>query len=284
MRITNKLIAVLIGILISAICAVGQSTNPSSPTPVNGQYTGKGPSKETNYYFSVTGGPGDVSVTLEIKAKDYSTFARMEIGNDPSNLIAMHNMNASTATGASSVTKQFKLSTQQTVRIRLTLDHNLAEYKLSVNGAGGSGGASEGTGTAGKIGRLTTGTGAKLGSTGSGGSKPKTGTLGSTGGSGKELSVTCPVAIEYQLVPIGDWQPGLYGKKRLTFDNVSAEGSIVYCTYSADSGDSSTILKKMPAGYVCSVYNGGPGNRIVTCTQAITARRYHRSTIDAAAN
>ena len=125
--------------LLLAVTVVGQSTNPSSPTPVNGQYTGKGPSKETNYYFSFTAGPGAVSVKLDIKAKDYSTFARIEIGNDPSNLIAMANMNASTTTGPASVAKDFTLDKKRTVRVKLTLDGNLAEYRLSINGGGDGG-------------------------------------------------------------------------------------------------------------------------------------------------
>ena len=271
-RTTIKLISTVAACLLLATTATAQSTNPSSPTPVNGQYTGKGPSKETNYYFSFSGGPGDISVRLDIKAKDYSTFARIEIGNDPSNLIAMHNMNASTTTGSATVTKQFKLATKQTVRIKLTLDGNLAEYTLAVEGgivfSGGGGESTE------KVGKLTSGGGAKLGKLGSTGSKPKTGTLGSTGTGGKEMSLTCPTEIEYQIVPVADWDATLYSKKRLKFDSAQAEGNTAYCTYATNSGaskDSAVLTKKAPAGYTCSVYNGGPGNRIIICSPAITA-------------
>ena len=266
----KNLISVMATLLLIAISLNAQSTNPSSPTPLSGTYTGKGPSQEKNYYFNFTAGPGNVSVRLDIKAKEYSTFARIEIGNDPSNLIAMHNMNASTTTGPASVTKQFKLAEEQTVRIKLTFDGNLAEYTLSVNGAGSEGSGK--TGSSGKIGKLTTGSGSKLGAIGSTG-KQKTGTLGSTGG-GQELTVTCPAEIEYQIIPVADWNAGLYGKKRLKFDSVAAEGATIFCTYSVNSGvatDSSTLTKKVPVGYVCAVYKGGPGNRIVTCTQAPTA-------------
>lgn len=264
--------AVIATCLLLAITASSQSTNPSSPTPVNGQYTGKGPSKETNYYFSFSGGPGDISVRLDIKAKGYSTFARIEIGNDPSNLIAMHNMNASTTTGSATVTKEFKLAQKQTVRIKLTLDGNLAEYTLAVKGGivfSGGGGESTEAGN----GKLSSGGGAKLGKVGSAGSKPKTGMLGATGG-GQKISLTCPTEIEYQIVPVADWDATIYSKKRLKFDSAQAEGNVAYCTYSANNGaskDSSILTKKAPQGYTCTVYNGGPGNRIIVCAPATTA-------------
>jgi hypothetical protein len=43
-----------------------------------------------------------VTVQLEIKAKDYSTFARLEVWSG-NKIIAMHNMNAATTTGTSTV-------------------------------------------------------------------------------------------------------------------------------------------------------------------------------------
>ena len=271
-RTTIKLISTVAACLLFAITVSSQSTNPSSPTPVNGQYKGKGPSKETNFYFSITGGPGDIRVRLDIKAKDYSTFARIEIDNDPSNLIAMHNMNASTTTGAASVTKEFKLAKKQTVRIKLTLDGNLAEYTLTVDGGivfSGGGGESTDTGSGGKVGKLTSGGGVKPGKLGAAGIKPKTGTSGATGSS-QSISLTCPTQIEYQLVPIADWDPTLYSKKVLKFDTAQGEGNTVYCNYGL-SGDSATLTKKVPVGYACSIYSGSPKSRLIVCSTAATA-------------
>ena len=258
-------------VLFFACVAAAQSTSMSNPTPLNGEYTGKGPSKETSYYFSFTGGPGSVKVALEIKAKDYSTFARLEIGNDPSNLIAMHNMNASTTTGAADVVKEFKLASEQTVRIKLILDSNLAEYKLSVTGddVGGSGsGSMIGGAKAGpdaKLGKV----GSKIGSAGSAG-KPKVGTQGSTGGGEKQITVMCPNDVTYQIVPVADWNATLYVKKVLKFDNATVDSGLLHCTYSSGS-DSSTLTKKVPVGYSCSVYNSGPKSKIFSCTVGVTA-------------
>ncbi len=128
----NKILVIIV-FLLSSSSLIAQSTDQSSPTPLTGTYQGKGPSKETNYYFNFTGGPGEVTVQLEIKAKAYSTFARLEVWSG-NKTIAMHNMNAATTTGASSVVKEFNLDEKQTVLLKLTLDSNLANYTITLGG------------------------------------------------------------------------------------------------------------------------------------------------------
>ena len=278
MRIHIKLIAAIVGMLMSALSLAAQSTNPSGPTPVNGEYAGKGPSAETNYYFNFTGGPREVSVTLEIKGKDYSTFARMEIGNDPSNLIAMHNMNASTTTGVSSATKEFKLSKKQTIRIKLTLDQNLAEYKLMVSG--GVGGSFQDSGPAqssdtsasssktGKIGQMTANSVGKLSATGKQGK-------GVDSDSGKQTQnfspPRCPAEIMYKTVPESPWSPGLSSQKRYLFQEAGVVGKQLWCTYTqvGSSNDSATISHDIPVGFSCQVYKGGSKSRDFVCGDGI---------------
>jgi hypothetical protein len=136
-----------VGVLAIVCPAFGQSTSQSSPTeiPASGYSNSKGPSKETIYFFGFTAGPGDVTVTLEIKAKTYSTFARMEIFDAEMNTVATSNMNAATTTGSSSVVKTISLADSQKVLIKLTLDGNLASYKITLGGAVNAGGSSSDT-------------------------------------------------------------------------------------------------------------------------------------------
>ena len=115
-----------------------QSTSQSNPTPFAAkEITGKGPSQETNYYYSFKGGPGEVMITLNIKAQQYSTFARLEVLDAELNTLATHNMNAATTTGSAQVIKKIELNNKQTVLLKLTLDGNLAEYKITLGGAVG---------------------------------------------------------------------------------------------------------------------------------------------------
>jgi hypothetical protein len=137
-------------VLAAAVTAFAQSTDESNPTAIDASgYTGKGPGKETNYFYSFTGGPGDVTVTIGLKAKSYSTFCRMEVFDSGMRTVATANMNAATTTGGAGESRTFTLPATQKVLIKLTLDANLASYKISLGGAVGNGDASEGAGAGG---------------------------------------------------------------------------------------------------------------------------------------
>jgi hypothetical protein len=131
----NSLLLMILSLgLIGATHA--QSTDQSAPMVfTSNEVSGKGPSKETNYYYSFTGGPGEVTVSLNIKAKQYSTFARLEVLDAEFNTLATHNMNATTGSGPVQVMKKIGLSEKQTVLIKVTLDGNLTEYKIKLGGA-----------------------------------------------------------------------------------------------------------------------------------------------------
>lgn len=132
----TQLIAAVLAIYCMSVSITAQSTNQSTPTQFSGnEYTGKGPSKETLYFFGFTGGPGEVTVALEIKAKQYSTFARLEILDSELNTLATHNMNAATTSGAQQVLKKINLDEKQAVLLKVTLDGNLANYKIVLGGA-----------------------------------------------------------------------------------------------------------------------------------------------------
>lgn len=135
LRVSNVIFTVILSLILTG-AATAQSTSQSNPTALSaGEFTAKGPAKETNYYFNITGGPGEVTVALEIQAKQYSTFARLEVLDAELNALAMHNMNAATTSGASQVLKKVNLAEKQTVLLKLTLDGNLADYKITVGGA-----------------------------------------------------------------------------------------------------------------------------------------------------
>ena len=132
----NLILLVILSLAFMTATAQAQSTSQSSPTALTAaEFSGKGPNKETIYYFNFTGGAGEVSVALDIKAKQYSTFARLELLDAELNTLATHNMNAATSTGNSQVLKKITLGEKQTVLLKITLDGNLAEYKITLGGA-----------------------------------------------------------------------------------------------------------------------------------------------------
>lgn len=132
----KTILSAVLAICCLAISIAAQSTNQAEPTQFTGtEYTGKAPSKETLYFFSFTGGPGEVTIRLEIKAKQYSTFARLEVLDSELNTLATHNMNAATTSGSQQVLKKISLDEKQTVLLKVTLDGNLANYKITLGGA-----------------------------------------------------------------------------------------------------------------------------------------------------
>ena len=157
-NLIRRMVILKLIVLAFAVTAFAQSTNQSSPTAMTSlQYVGKGPSKETIYFFSFTGGPGEVQIKLELKAKTYSTFGRLEVLDSGMHTLATVNMNAATSTGPAQEIRQFDVDEKQTVILKLTLDANLASYKINLSGAvtwdspgstssGGSGNGSNGKG------------------------------------------------------------------------------------------------------------------------------------------
>lgn len=67
-----------------------------------------------------------------------------------------------------------------------------------------------------------------------------------------DITITCPDRITYQIQPIAAWNAGIHGIKVLQFKDATVSGRVLYCNYSAGNGDSSTLLRDMPAGYVCT--------------------------------
>jgi hypothetical protein len=85
----------------------------------------------------------------------------------------------------------------------------------------------------------------------------------------EDISIVCPAQIEYRIQPIADWDAGLYGIKRWAFDDAAVVGRTINCTYSAINGDSSTLTRPMPAGYICTVLPSVNKNRQFNCKRAV---------------
>ena len=73
----------LLNILLMAGTAIGviaQSQDRENPTPLAANtITGSGVGKKVEYYYSFTAGPGEIVVTIDLKAKAGSTNADVEI-------------------------------------------------------------------------------------------------------------------------------------------------------------------------------------------------------------
>jgi hypothetical protein len=122
--------------------ASAQSTDRDNPTPLaSNEIKGEGPGKDAEYYYSFTAGPGEVTITVDLKATAYSTAVRFELLDADSKQLLAHNMNATSAR-AERVVERVKVREKQTVILKLVLDSNTGEYMVRLSGAvkfGGSG-------------------------------------------------------------------------------------------------------------------------------------------------
>lgn len=123
-------------LLIVPATVWAQSTDRDNPTVLtSNEIKDEGPGKAVEYYYSITAGPGEVILTVDLKAKSYSTAARFELLDAESNQLVAHNMNASTTTGAERAVEKVRVREKQQVVLKLVLDSNAGEYMIRFAGA-----------------------------------------------------------------------------------------------------------------------------------------------------
>jgi len=126
----------VIALSISASTAQADSTDQSNPTPLgSNELVITGPKKNNQqYYYSFTGGPGEVTITLSVKAKSYSTFVGIKVFDAELNTLNYHNMSADTSSPGMAL-KKFDVGEKQTLVLSFTSDSNLAECRIKFGGA-----------------------------------------------------------------------------------------------------------------------------------------------------
>jgi hypothetical protein len=125
----------LLSILLIAATAFGanaQSQDRDNPTPfASNTVKGNGIGKKVDYFYSFTAGPGEVVVTVDLKAKAGSTNADVEIFDADSKIFYVY-PNATTT--AEHAVKRFTLSSKQPLILRLSFDSSAGEYSIKLTG------------------------------------------------------------------------------------------------------------------------------------------------------
>jgi len=117
----------------TAIGVNAQSQDRENPTPLAANTVkGNGIGKKVEYYYSFTAGPGEVLVTVDLKAKAGSTNADVEIFDQDSKIFYVY-PNATTT--AEHTVKHFTLSSKQPLILRLSFDSSAGEYSIKLSGA-----------------------------------------------------------------------------------------------------------------------------------------------------
>ena len=136
----SLLFAVSLLVLIAATgSAFAQSTNRDHPTPLRSdEIRGELNGDEIEYFYSFTAGPGELTITVDVKSSDGTTGINFELLDSDANkqLLCCEFAQAdSTGTSGRDV-KSIKLGKRQTVILHLTpFKYGTGTYRVRISGA-----------------------------------------------------------------------------------------------------------------------------------------------------
>jgi len=126
----------MLSILLLAATAIetrAQSQDRDNPTPLTANaIQGNGSGKKLEYYYSFTAGPGELVVTVDLKAKSGSTNADVEIFDEDASKILYLYPNATSQNERS--VKRVTLNSKQTLTLRLAFDSSAGAYSIKLAG------------------------------------------------------------------------------------------------------------------------------------------------------
>ncbi len=132
MKLLLTITALLMVLTVNG-AALAQSSDRDNPTPLaSNTIKGNGTGKKVEYYYSFTAGPGEVVVTVDLKAKSGSTNADVEIFDGESSKIFYYYPGA-TSTNERGV-KKFTVTSKQQLLLRLAFDMDAGEYAIKLAG------------------------------------------------------------------------------------------------------------------------------------------------------
>ena len=94
---------------------------------------GTGVGKKVELFYSFTAGPGEVVLTIDLKAKSGSTNADVEVFEAEGTKIFYHYPNATIQN--EHAVKKFNVDSKQVLTLRLALDGSAGDYSIKLGGA-----------------------------------------------------------------------------------------------------------------------------------------------------
>jgi hypothetical protein len=115
-----------------------QSADRNNPTRITTrEISGEAVASNTEYFYSLAAGPGELTITPEVTSNDFSTAFSVELidSRNGGNL----GKTSVIATGKNSeigTVKKFQIARRQNLLLRLTFDGNAGNFKVKLGGAG----------------------------------------------------------------------------------------------------------------------------------------------------
>ena len=139
MKKSLLLAASLLVLMIAGGSAFAQSTDRDHPTPfrsdeIKGELNGE----DVEYFYSFTAGPGEATITLDVKSSDGTTGTAFELLDSDANkvLICCEFAQADSTGTTGRAIKSIKLGKRQTVILHLTpFKYGTGTYRVRISGA-----------------------------------------------------------------------------------------------------------------------------------------------------
>ena len=133
------LVASLLVLIAATSSALAQSTNRDHPTPfTSDEIKGELNGKEIEYFYSFTAGPGEVTLTVDVKSSGGTTGTAFELLDADANkvLICCEGAQADSTGTTGRDVKSIKLGKVQTVILHLTpFAYGTGTYRVRISGA-----------------------------------------------------------------------------------------------------------------------------------------------------
>ena len=136
----SLLVAASLLVLVAATGSVfAQSTNRDHPTPfTSNEIKGELNGEEIEYFYSFTAGPGELTITVDVKSSDGTTGTAFELLDSDANkvLICCEGAQADSTGTTGRDIKSIKFGKRQTVILHLTpFKYGTGTYRVRVSGA-----------------------------------------------------------------------------------------------------------------------------------------------------
>lgn len=133
------LAASLLVLIAASGSAFAQSTDRDHPTPFRShEVSGELNAREVEYFYSFTAGPGEVTITVDVKSSDGTTGTAFELLDADANkvLICCEGAQADSSGTTGRDVKSIKLGKRQTVILHLTpFKYGTGTYRVRISGA-----------------------------------------------------------------------------------------------------------------------------------------------------
>lgn len=139
MKKSSLLAASLLVLITATGSAFAQSNNRDHPTPLtSNEIRGELSGNDIEYFYSFTAGPGEFTITVDVKSSDGTTGTNFELlDSDASKvLLCCEYAQADSTGGSGRDVKSIKLGKRQTVILHLTpFKYGKGTYRVRFSGA-----------------------------------------------------------------------------------------------------------------------------------------------------